>query len=356
MANGERHQPFDEVPPTLSLTFDYWDPNTTVQVGDEPTARAPPQLEDGMAVSAQNVRLSLKGDVKAANGLVGRFTAGFYYKTFMKPAALWPPRTRAAKFAPVHRRPRRRPAAATTSATPVSTWSSPVAVPPVWRRLRPKVIGDARRARAPARRHLVWGSDEDRRGGRPRRPRRKAGVEILTDSTVTGRYEDNWVAIAQRNHPRLTDPLHWLLGQDVIVAAGTIERPYVFEGNDLPGVMTSGAVQRLVRMYGVKLGTQAVVFTANESGDRPCRRCRTPAARPGGGFARETIVSTSGSKTWVRRSPSTTAPSFRDLLVTVVGWTTPTSLLNMAGDRPVYDPTAARFFSTAPDGSSPPAA
>ncbi len=33
-----------------------------------------------------------------------------------------------------------------------------------------------------------------------------------------------------------------------------------------------------------------------------------------------------------------------DLLITAVGWTAPTSLLNMSGDRPVYDPGSARFF------------
>jgi sarcosine oxidase subunit alpha len=37
-----------------------------------------------------------------------------------------------------------------------------------------------------------------------------------------------------------------------------------------------------------------------------------------------------------------------DLLVTAVGWTTPTSLLNMAGDLPVYEPRAARFLPGAP--------
>ena len=74
------------------LTADYWDPNAFVQVGDEPNVRAAHRLlEAGMDVRAQNVWPSLKHDVKAANGLVGRFlTAGFYYKTFMKPAALWP--------------------------------------------------------------------------------------------------------------------------------------------------------------------------------------------------------------------------------------------------------------------------
>ena len=78
--------------PRGGLTFDFWDPNTTVQVDNEPNVRASHRkLKAGMQVSAQNVWPSLKYDIKAANGLVGRFlTAGFYYKTFMKPAALWP--------------------------------------------------------------------------------------------------------------------------------------------------------------------------------------------------------------------------------------------------------------------------
>ncbi|MGI9610861.1 MAG: glycine cleavage T C-terminal barrel domain-containing protein, partial [Acidimicrobiia bacterium] len=37
-----------------------------------------------------------------------------------------------------------------------------------------------------------------------------------------------------------------------------------------------------------------------------------------------------------------------DLLVTSIGWTAPTSLLNMAGDRPVYQPRAGRFVPQAP--------
>ena len=125
----------------------------------------------------------------------------------------------------------------------------------------------------------------------------------------------------------------------------------MFEGNDLPGVMTSGAVQRLVRMYGVKPGTQAVVFTANESGDSAVQALQDAGvaiARVVDGRESERIVSASGSKTRVREvSLHDGAVVPCDLLVTAVGWTTPTSLLNMAGDRPVYDPVAARFF---PDG------
>ena len=137
-----------------------------------------------------------------------------------------------------------------------------------------------------------------------------------------------------------------------MVAAGTIERPYVFQGNDLPGVMTSGAVQRLIRMYGVKPGTRAVVFTANESGDSAVAALQSAGisiARVVDARSGEGITSASGSKSRVKRvtlSDGTTVEC--DLLVTAVGWTTPTSLLNMAGDRPVYDADAARFFPAGP--------
>ena len=44
-----------------------------------------------MDVRPQNVWPSLRFDLKAANQLVGRFlSAGFYYKTFIKPQRLWP--------------------------------------------------------------------------------------------------------------------------------------------------------------------------------------------------------------------------------------------------------------------------
>ena len=138
----------------------------------------------------------------------------------------------------------------------------------------------------------------------------------------------------------------------LVVAAGTIERPYVFQGNDLPGVMTSGAVQRLIRMYGVKPGTRAVVFTANESGDSAVEALQSAGisiARVVDARSGEGITSASGSKSRVKRvtlSDGTTVEC--DLLVTAVGWTTPTSLLNMAGDRPVYDADAARFFPAGP--------
>ncbi len=74
------------------LSASFVDPGCTVQVDDEPNVRgAHRRLAAGMDVRPQNVWPSLRFDVKAANGLVGRFlTAGFYYKTFIKPQRLWP--------------------------------------------------------------------------------------------------------------------------------------------------------------------------------------------------------------------------------------------------------------------------
>ena len=46
-----------------------------------------------------------------------------------------------------------------------------------------------------------------------------------------------------------------------------MERPYVFAGNDTPGVMLSGAVRRLITLWAVKPGRRAVVLSANAQGD-----------------------------------------------------------------------------------------
>ncbi|HET6469584.1 MAG TPA: sarcosine oxidase subunit alpha, partial [Geminicoccaceae bacterium] len=44
-----------------------------------------------------------------------------------------------------------------------------------------------------------------------------------------------------------------------------LERPLVFSGNDLPGVMLADAVRRYARLWGVAAGRRVVVFTNNDS-------------------------------------------------------------------------------------------
>ena len=74
------------------LTASFLDPGCMVQVDDEPNVRgAHRRVEPGMVVSPQGVWPSLEYDVKSANRAFGRFlSAGFYYKTFIKPRRLWP--------------------------------------------------------------------------------------------------------------------------------------------------------------------------------------------------------------------------------------------------------------------------
>jgi len=74
------------------LTASFHDPGCIVQVGDEPNVRGAHRLVSaGLQVSSQDTWPSLRFDAKAANRLAGRFlTAGFYYKTFMRPRFLWP--------------------------------------------------------------------------------------------------------------------------------------------------------------------------------------------------------------------------------------------------------------------------
>ena len=200
--------------------------------------------------------------------------------------------------------------------------------------------------------HLRWGDEAELapcwRAARP--GRRPDGIEVLTDSVVTGRYDDNWVAVVQRLPPGTTERLVKARAKTLVVAPGLIERPYVFAGNDLPGVMLSTAVRRLINLYAVRPGERAVVLTANAEGDAAVadlERAGVEVAHVVDARRGERLVRAH------RPQPASRAVELADgsgidcdLLVTAIGWTAPTSLLNMAGDRPVYDPARARFFPT----------
>ena len=87
---------------------------------------------------------------------------------------------------------------------------------------------------------------------------------------VAGRYDGNWTAVVLRSLPGgLPGGAEQLIkarAKTLVVAPGLIERPYVFAGNDVPGVMLSTAARRLIRLYAVKPGERAVVLTANADG------------------------------------------------------------------------------------------
>jgi sarcosine oxidase, subunit alpha len=344
------------------LTANYLDPSCMMQVADEPNVRAAHRLvEPGMKVTAQNGWPSLRFDAKSIVGLMARFLGpGFYYKTFMWPRRWWPLYEHVL---------RRFIAGGTTSPNSEHGYYDK-------RYAHPDVViaggGPAGMAAAVAAAkagaQVMLVEEEHHLGGHLRygdenalgvlaqlrsELRGQEGIEVLTDAVVTGRYDENWIAIVERGRPKVAERLIKARAKVLVVAPGLIERPFVFKGNDLPGVMLSGAVRRLINLYAVRPGTRAVVFTANDDGDLAAIDLRRVGieviavadARRGEGIARAL------GRNRVRGVELTNGSRIDcNLLVIAAGWTAPTSLLNMAGDQPKYEPAAARFL---PGGNLP---
>ncbi len=347
------------------LTASFHDPGCMVQVGDEPNVRGAHRLvTDGMTVTAQNAWPSLHVDAKAANRLAGRFlTAGFYYKTFMRPRPLWP------AYEAVLRRFVN--GGAVWPGTPRRAQEKRHAHPDVLVAGGGPAGMAAAVAAAQAGARVLLAEEEHQLGGHLRwgteaglavlrrltgQVAAEAGIEVLTNAVVLGRYDGNLIAVLDRGPGGAeAERLIKARAKTLILAPGLIERPYVFAGNDLPGVMLSTAVRRLINLYAVRPGERAVVLVANADGDAAVadlRRAgvdvaRVEDARRGGDLA--AVHGRSGVRA-VQVADGSTIEC--DLVVTATGWTAPTSLLNMAGNRPRYDPRAARFF---PDQATLPA-
>jgi len=358
MANGVRtvSRSIKYHRPRGYLTCDNWDPNGMVQIGDDPNVRSGHRLvESGMVINPQNVWPTLDRDIKAVFGLASRFlTAGFYYKTFMWPRRMRPTYAKVlSSFAPggsvdldtphrYHDKRYSHPDVVVAGGGPAGMAA---AIEAAEAGASVMLVEHGHHLGG----HLLWGTDEDRVIARQLGAEvTAAGVEVLINSTVIGRYEDNWTAIVQRSHPIAVERLIKARAKMLIAAPGLIERPYVFAGNDKPGVMLGGAVRRLITMYGVKPGERAVVLTANPEGDAAVVALENAGVHIAGvADARrgEHIVEVRGSRKAVRRVVLSDGRTIdADLVVTSTGWTAPTSLLNMAGDRPTYDEDAARFF------------
>ncbi len=341
------------------MTASFHDPGCSVQVGDEPNVRGSHRrLEAGMEVTAQNVWPSLKVDVKVANQAVGRFlTSGFYYKTFIKPQRLWPAYQKIlARFAtggrvsPAegHGSYDKRYAHVDVCVAGGGPAGMAAAIAAARAGATVMLVDEEYDLGG----HLRWGSADDLAALAELRAEVDAldKIEVLRNSVVSGRYDDNWLAVVQRGLPGIEERLIKTRAATLVVAAGLIERPYVFEGNDVPGVMLSTAVRRMINLYAVRPGERAVVFTANPAGDAAADDLRRVGAEVVVVDARSgaNLVAVSGggigSAYGVRRAELADGRKIDcDLVVTAVGWTAPTTLLNLSGDRPVFDRQANRF-------------
>ncbi|TAU18595.1 sarcosine oxidase subunit alpha family protein (plasmid) [Rhizobium ruizarguesonis] len=277
------------------LTAGAAEPNALVTTGNggrtEPNTRATMiDLYQGLTAKSQNRWPSLGFDVGAVNGLLSPFlSAGFYYKTFMWPAALWEK-----LYEPVIRK-----AAGLGRA---SYEADPDSYEKCWAHCDLLVIGAGpaglaaalTAGRAGARVILadegpeLGGSLLSDSGSVDGKPADALLGELLAEleglpnvrrlprMTVFGWYDDNVFGAVERvqKHVATPDPerpverLWRIVARQAILATGAEERPLVFGGNDIPGVMMAGAMRSYLNRQAVAPGRSTVIFTTNDAGYR----------------------------------------------------------------------------------------
>ena len=86
------------------------------------------------------------------------------------------------------------------------------------------------------------------------------GIDVLSGANAFGLYEGNLLGVVNGN------TMVKIRAQRIVVATGSIEQPLTFDRNDLPGVMLSTGLQRLIHLHGVRPGSTAIVATTNDQG------------------------------------------------------------------------------------------
>ncbi|CAN7386615.1 sarcosine oxidase subunit alpha family protein [Pararhizobium sp. LjRoot238] len=271
------------------------EPNALVTIGkgassDPNTKATVAELYAGLDARTQNRWPSLKFDIGAFNSLLSPFlSAGFYYKTFMWPAAFWEK-----VYEPVIRR-----AAGLGRAV---LERDPDAYEKCWGHCDLLVVGAgptglmAALTAGRAGMRVILADEDFRLGGsllaettqidgRPALDfaeislaelRALPNVTIMPRTTVFGWYDDNVFGALERVQKHVAAPQaklpverFWrIAAKRALLATGAEERPLVFGGNDRPGVMMAGALRTYANRFGVAAGKSVAIFTNGSAGYR----------------------------------------------------------------------------------------
>ena len=260
--------------PRGSLSFAGLDANSYVQIGDEPNVLADMlPITDGLVANGQNYIGSLNRDLSVYAGHLSRFLpVGFYYRAFFKPKGIWLLWERffrrVAGLGKINRDAKQTyfdkqylftdvcvigagPAGLSAAIAAAEEGASVLLIEEA-----SALGGSLNYARFQQDRLEI----NDLRDDLVSKVERHENISVLTSATCTGWFPDNWLSIIRSNR------LYKLRAKHVVAATGSVEQPMVFRNNDLPGILPASGVQRLLRLYGVRPGTNAVVATANAEG------------------------------------------------------------------------------------------
>ncbi|MEX1234492.1 MAG: sarcosine oxidase subunit alpha family protein [Roseovarius sp.] len=276
------------------LTAGSEEPNALVHLrsgaAQEPNTRATvAELFDGLTATSQNHRGPLEFDMMAVTDLMSPFlSAGFYYKTFMWPAALWE------KFyEPAIRH--------SAGLGRLSMEADPDTYDKGFLHCDLLVIGAgpaglaAALAGARSGARVILADEDFAPGGRLNAETLEidgmagadwaaqmvaelaamANVRLMTRTTIYGAYDHGVYGALERCTDHLAGSggkprqvLWRIYSRRAVLAAGATERPIAFGNNDRPGIMLAGAVRTYVNRYGVTPGQKVAVLTNNDDGWR----------------------------------------------------------------------------------------
>ena len=356
----------------------------------EPNTRATmAELFDGLEAQSQSRWPSLRFDLMAVNQLFAPiFAAGFYYKTFMWPAALWE-----RLYEPIIRR--------AAGLGRVSGLEDPDTYEKSFAHCDVLVIGSgaaglmAALAAGRSGARVIIAEEDFQLGGRLIADRREidgqpstewvtrivtelAGmpeVRIMTRTAIFGVYDGGVYGAIERVSDHLATPGEhqprqrtWrIMARQSILAAGSIERPVVFGNNDRPGVMLAGAIRTYINRFGVAPGHRAAVFANNDDAARTIDDLHKAGAlvdavidpRPGssdvvrqaahraGAEVIEGVVEGAQGGQRVQsidvRANGSTRQLAVDLLAMSGGWSPTVHLTSHQGSRPNWDETLSAF-------------
>ncbi len=281
--------------PRGPLTAGSEEPNALVELRTgarlEPNTRATTaELFDGLVARSQNCWPSLQFDAMAINDSFSNFlTAGFYYKTFMWPAAFWEK-----VYEPIIRK-----AAGLGS---LSMQDDPDVYDKGFLHCDLLIIGAGPTGLAAA---LTAGrtgasvilADEDYTiGGRLNAEtfalndapaslwidatlaelNSLPNVRVMSRTTVIGAFDHGIFGAVERVSDHLATPARdtprqilWrIYTKRSLLCAGAIERPIAFENNDRPGIMLASAIRSYANRWAATPARQISIFTNNDDGHR----------------------------------------------------------------------------------------